>query len=326
MKEQYARDLRDGMKVDTVFALVSRDIRAARTGDAYLSLEVGDSSGRIPAVMFRPSPADESVPAGSVVRLRGTVTTYRRVRRISVESLRPETSFDRSDLLASGNRERRELLGELRGMVRGVTEPHLRRLLRDVFGEEGFIDRFAACPASRAGHHAYVGGLLEHTIGVADLCATLARSYPQVDRDLLVTAALLHDVGKVEEYSFETSFECTDAGRLIGHVVLGDRIVSRVLDAAVDPLSPEVALRLSHAILSHHDGTESRSLGSSATIEALLLRHADRADADAAAFMDAVSGAAVLEERWTDAGNGFERPLLVPGPATSPAARIVRCA
>jgi 3'-5' exoribonuclease len=321
MKEQYARDLREGMKVDSVFALVSRDIRAARTGDAYLSLEVGDRSGRVPAVMFRPSAADESVPVGSVVRLRGVVTTYRGVRRISVESIRPETSYDRSDLLASSAREVKELLAELRALVRQVKEPHLRRILRDVFGQPGFIDRFASCPASQGRHHAYVGGLIEHTVSVASLCVQLARAYPQVDPDLLVAAALLHDIGKVEELSFETSLDYTDAGRLVGHVVLGERVVSRVIERLPEQVPADLALRLSHAILAHHGEPEWGAARRPASIEALLLHHADRLDAEAAAFLDAVSGAAVLEERWTDHGNGFGRPLLVPAPPVEAACR-----
>jgi 3'-5' exoribonuclease len=325
MKEQYARNLREGTKVDTIFALLSREIRAARTGDAYLSLEVGDRSGRLSAVMFRPAPIDESVPVGSVVRVRGTVTTYRGVRRISVESLRPESMYDREDLLASSVRERRELLAELRALVRQVKQAQLRRVLRDVFGAPGFIDRFAACPAGMGQHRAYVGGLLEHTVSVASLCAGLAGTYVQADHDLLVASALLHDVGKVEELSFDTSVEYTDAGRLVGHVVLGDRMVTRAFDRLAEP-APALALKVSHAILAHHGGSEGGAAREPSSLEALLLSQADRLDGQAAAFLDTVSGAAVLEERWTDAGNGFGRPLMVPGPSAAADAGARRCA
>lgn len=321
MKEQYIRELTEGTRVDSVFALQARDIRSARTGDAYLALEVADNSGAMPAVMFRPSASDQAVPAGTVVRVRGTVTSYRGSRRISVESIRPEDGYDRRDLLPAGIREREELVAELRALVRSVGDRSLRSVLNAVFGEPGFMERFSTCPAASGGHHAYVGGLLEHTVSVAALCRSIADSYPTADRGLLVTAALLHDLGKVEELSFEAAVSQTDAGRLAGHVVLGDRLVSRAVDGLGGKVPAPLALRLSHAILAHHGELEWGAACRPCTLEALLLHHADSLDAQAASFTAAVAGAAVLDEPWTDAGNTFGRALMVPRP---PAARVAR--
>jgi 3'-5' exoribonuclease len=312
MKEQYVRDLGEGMRVDSLFALRSRDIRSARTGDSYLSLEMSDCSGAIPAVMFRPTSADEALPVGSIVRARGIVTTYRGVRRVSVDTLRPVDAFDARDLLPSGQRDREEMLQELRAAVKRVRDARLRAVVRAVFGASGFIDAFATCPAGSGRHHAYVGGLLEHTLAVASLCETLACSYPPADHDLLLAAALLHDVGKTQELSFDSSFEYTDAGRLIGHVVLGERIVTRAIDSLARPLARDVALRLVHAVLSHHGEREWGAPCEPCSLEAVLLHHADNLDAQAAAFLEAVSGAAVLEQRWSDRGSAFGRALLVP--------------
>ncbi len=312
MKQQYARDLRDGSAVDTVFALLSRDIRCARTGEAYLHLELGDRSGRIGGVMFRPSSSAQSIPTGSVVRVRGTVTTFRGVRRISAEALRLEQSYDRSDLMASCARERKELLAQVRDLVGQVSQPDLRRVLRRVFGAPGFIERFASCPAG-PGPHACLGGLLEHTVDVASLCCSLAEAYPQADRDLLLAAALLHDVGTVEALTFDAAIDVTDAGRLTGHVALSDRMVSRAFDGR-PPCDPQVPSRLSHAILAHHAAVQPDGAQGALTIEALLLSRADSLVHDASAFLDAVSGAAVLEERWTGADNAFGCSLSVPAP------------
>lgn len=312
MKEQYARELTEGTRVDTLFAIRARDLRSARTGDAYLALELGDRSGSLPAVMFRPSSADEAVPAGTVVRVRGAVTTYRGSRRVSIDSMRPEHVYDRSDLIPAGVRDRAELLTSLRSLVAGVRDRRLRGVLDRVFGAPGFIDRFASCPASRARHHAYVGGLIEHTVAVATLCASAADLYPEADKDLVVTAALLHDVGKVEELAYDTSVDYTDSGRLLGHVVLGDRLVAAAIGAASDPFPRDLAVRLSHALLSHHGELEWGAVRRPSTIEAMLLHHADNQDAQAAGFMTAIAGAAVLEEDWTDAANAFGRPLVVP--------------
>ena len=322
MKEQYVRDLGEGSKVDSLFALRSRDLRSARTGEAYLSLELGDRSGRIPAVMFRPGSVEESLPVGSVVRLRGTVTTFRNVRRVTVDALAPAPSYEPADFLATGRRDKEEMLAELRGLVRSIRDRRLRAVVRAVFGAPGFIEAFAACPAAIGRHHAYVGGLLEHTIAVATACVALASAYPQADPDLLLSAALLHDVGKTEELASEASIEFTPAGRLLGHVVLGERIVTKAIRSLARPLTEEMADRLSHALLAHHGEREWGAPVSPCTIEALLLHHADQTDAQATAFLEAVSGAAVLQQGWSDRANGFGRALLVPAVPDASAAPV----
>lgn len=322
MKEQYVRDLSEGARVDSLFALRSRDIRSARTGEAYLALEVADCTGGMRATMFRPGNQDETLPVGSVVRVCGLVTTFRGVRRITVEALHPVDAFDPRDFLAAGVRDRDELLAELRALVRGIKEQRVRAVVRAVFGAPGFIDRFSACPASVGRHHGYVGGLLEHTVSVAKLCVTFATAYPQADGDLLLAAALLHDVGKVEELSADPSAGLTDAGHLVGHVVLGERLVATAMREAARPLPESTALRLTHAVIAHHGEREWGAPRCPCTLEALLLHHADHTDAQAAAFVEAVSGAAVLDQPWSDRSNGFGRALLVPVPAQPPMAAV----
>jgi 3'-5' exoribonuclease len=312
MKEQYVRDMAEGSRVDSLFALRSRDIRSARTGDPYLALEIADCTGGMPAVMFRPGSREESIPVGSVVRVRGHVTTFRGVRRVTVDALLPADESDPEDYMPTGTRSREELLSELRGLVRRIRDPRMRAVVRSVFGTPGLIERFSACPASMGRHHAYVGGLLEHTVSVANLCVSMAAACPEADADLLIAAALLHDVGKLEELSAGTSFEMTEVGRLIGHVVLGERLVSAAVRGLVRPLPEQTAMRLSHALLAHHGEREGGAPCTPCTLEALLLQHADHTDAQQAAFLEAVSGAAVLEQQWSDRANGFGRALMVP--------------
>jgi len=314
MKGQYANELAEGAKVDALFALRTKEMRAARTGDAYLAMELADRTGQIAAVCFRPTPEASVVPVGSVVRVRGTVTTFRGVKRVSVDSMHPARSFDAEDLIASGPRSRDELVAEFKLIVASVTDPELRKVLVAVFGDSEFFERFTRCPGAQSYHHAYIGGLIEHTIGVAGLCRSLAEQYPHVDRGLLVTAALLHDVGKCDELGFDTSIEYTDQGRLVGHVVLG---VQRVRDAVVRgrvKIAPDRLMKLEHAILSHHGELEWGSPKRPSTFEALLLHHVDNLDAKAAGFSALLSGAARVDESWTDASNLFRRPLYAPRP------------
>jgi 3'-5' exoribonuclease len=312
MKRNYVNELAEGSKVDSPFALRSKEMRAARTGEAYLSLELADRTGQISAVCFRPSHDASSVPVGSVVQVRGTVTTFRGVKRVSVDALGPARHYDPEDLLATVARPREELLAELRSVVGGVGDPELRRVLRAVFGDKAFLERFSACPGSQSYHHAYLGGLLEHTVAVAGLCRTLAGQYPQADGDLLVCAALLHDIGKCEELTFDTAIEYTDEGRLVGHVVLGMRMLRDALGRARVRIASERLMMLEHAILSHHGELEWGSPKRPSTLEALLLHHADNLDAKAAGFSALLSGASRVDESWTDAGNLFRRPLWAP--------------
>lgn len=312
MKRHYVNELAEGCRVDAPFALRSKEMRAARTGEAYLSLELADRTGQMPAVCFRPNQQAAAVPVGAVVHVRGTVTTFRGIKRVSVETMCPAQRWDAEDLIARAVRPRGELAAELKVLVNGVSDPELRRVLRAVFANRPFFDRFAECPGSQSYHHAYLGGLLEHTVSVAGLCRALSEQYPGVDRDLLVTAALLHDIGKCDELAFSTAIEYTDEGRLVGHVVLGLRQIRDSLARSRSSISSDRMMLLEHAILSHHGELEWGSPKRPSTLEALLLHHADNLDAKAAGFSALLTGAVRVDEGWTDAGNLFRRPLWAP--------------
>jgi 3'-5' exoribonuclease len=315
MKANYINELAEGMKVDDAFAVRAKEMRAARNGDAFLSLELVDRTGQLPAVCFRPDPAASAIPVGSVVRVRGTVTSFRGHKRISVESMRAEQAVDPDDFIAGGTRSRDELVAEFKSLAAAVRDPQLRKILRAVFGDAEFFARFARCPGSQSYHHAHTSGLIEHTVSVAGTCRALAEQYVQADADLLLCAALLHDIGKCDELTFDTAIEYTDRGRLLGHVVLG---VQRVQDAVTRSrlkIDAGILMRLEHAMLSHHGELEWGSPKRPSTFEALLLHHVDNLDAKAAGFVALLGGASRAEEAWTDAGNLFRRPLYAPKPA-----------
>lgn len=315
MKRNYVNELAEGSKVDAPFALRSKEVRAARTGDRYLSLELADKTGQISAVCFRPSRDGAAAPVGSVVHVRGVVTSYRGVKRIKVESLEPSTKYESTDLVATVARPKEELSAEFKALVGSVRDPELRKVLRAVFGEREFYEAFTRCPGSQSYHHAYLGGLLEHTVAVASLCRSLAANYGGVDEDLLVTAALLHDIGKCDELTYDTAIEYTDQGRLVGHVVLGMQRLRAAVGRGRCRVSEARLMMLEHAILSHHGELEWGSPKRPSTLEALLLHHVDNLDAKAAGFSALMASASRAEESWTDAANLFRRPLWAPRPA-----------
>jgi len=315
MKSQYISTLAEGARVDSTFVVRSKEMRATRSGDAYLALELSDRSGLMPAVWFRPDARSAAAPSGSVVRVSGRVTTFRGNKRISVDSLISARQYDPEDMIAAGPDDRESSIAQFRALAGTVRDTELRRVLKAVFGDEIFFERFAACPGSQSRHHAHLGGLIMHSTAVASICVTLAGQYEQVDRDLLVTAALLHDMGKVDELVWDTGIEYTDEGRLLGHVILGERRLRHATDRLRTPIRLGLLTRLSHAMLSHHGELEWGSPKRPSTLEALLLHHADNLDAKATGFTELVSGASSIDERWTDAQNMFRRPLYAPSSA-----------
>ena len=312
MKEQFAARLGEGARLDDVFALRSRELRHPRTGDAYLTMELADRTGAVRAVRFRPDADELAVPAGSVVRVRGTVTGYRGRPQVTVDALCPVSAYDPADLLPSGPRDVGELVREVRGLRSGIANAGMRAVVDQVFGDPGFFGAFIGCPGSQSRHHAYLGGLLEHTVSVATLARFLGESYDRVDGDLLVAGALLHDVGKVDELVYDTAIGFSDAGRLLGHVVLGERRIAAALELLGDSVVSDVGLRLRHVVLSHHGELEWGAPKRPCVLEAVILHHADNLDAKVTGFVDVVAAAGAVEERWTDVTNLFRRPLYVP--------------
>ncbi|MBN2248394.1 MAG: HD domain-containing protein [Coriobacteriia bacterium] len=313
MERQYAVGLRAGDRVDAVFALRAKEMRASRTGEAYLSLEFGDRSGGIGGIMFRPGREAESIPTGTVVLVRGTVTAYRGVLRISVETVRPASRYDLREIMPAGPRDTDEMLEELRDHVRAIGDRGLGLLVRTIFADREFMKRFKSCPATRSDHHAYIGGLLEHTVAVAGICRTMADLHPQIDADLLLAGALLHDIGVVDTLEFQTSIELTDRGRLLGAAVLGERRLAASAAGGTPDLG-QVGDQLAHMILSHEVETTAEGGLRPCTLEATVLARAHALDARSAEYIAAGQRAGAVGESWTGDGARVIQPrVIAPG-------------
>ncbi|MDY0341471.1 MAG: HD domain-containing protein [Coriobacteriia bacterium] len=311
MERQYAIGLMVGERVDAQFALRAKEMRASRTGEAYLSLEFGDRSGRIGGIMFRPGREAESVPTGTVVYVRGTVTAYRGVLRISVEAMHPALRYDLREIMPAGPRDIDEMLEELRNHVRAIQDRGLGLLVRSIFADRELMKRFKACPATRSDHHAYINGLLEHTVAVAGICRTMADLHPEIDADLLLAGALLHDIGVVDALEFQTSIERTDRGRLIGPSILGERRL--VAAAAGTGLVPEqVVDQLAHMLLSHESASGGVEGLRPCTLEATVLASAHALDARSAEYVTTGRRASAVGESWTEDGVRVLQPRAVP--------------
>jgi 3'-5' exoribonuclease len=305
-------ELRVGSPTDQTFLVTAKELRTTKSGKPFLKLRVADRTGSLDCMVWeRAEEVGAGFDNGDLVVIRGRVSEYSGKPQLEAAGITRATagSADPRDFLPQTYRDVDELKGFLQFHIESVYDPHYRALLGLLFADRAFMERFALAPAAKAFHHAYLGGLLEHTVSVADLCDHVSQQYARVNRDLLVTSALLHDIGKVDEFVYERTIEYSNAGRFLGHVILGVNLVAA--KAGEIRGFPEEKLQyLLHAIASHHGELEWGSPKRPKTIEALIIHHVDNLDAKVKGFLEIVEGSRDAE--WTDLRNLFRRPLHVP--------------
>ncbi len=306
-------DLEPGKGFDCVLLVARKELRQGGRSGYFLDLTLCDATGRVPAKVWENAPTiAERFEAGDVVRVSGMAETYRnelQLRLERIEALPPEEA-DPSDFLPRSKKDLDALENRLAEVVKSIVDPHLRELLLGLFRDEDFRKRFRTAPGAKALHHAYVGGLLEHTAEVVELCEKVAEVFPELDRDILMATAILHDIGKMEELSWETAFDYTDEGQLLGHLVLGERTVRERADQ-VEGFPEDLKLRLSHTILSHHGTGKFGSPKPPMTAEAIALHHAEDLDAKVNMFLGQIDAARDKGRRWTERHFLLGRSLYV---------------
>jgi 3'-5' exoribonuclease len=271
-------ELRAGAEVTGVFACTRKDRLMTRNGSPYLSLELRDRSGAIQARAFRDADALAGrFERGDVVRASGRVERFRDelvVEVATIERLASDGSIDPGAFLPRAYRDLDELDGFLEHLAGEVHDRQYRSLLERVLTDTELRAEWRRAPCSRGGHHAYLGGLLEHTVAVATLAHDLCQLHPRLRADLLLTAAITHDLGRTREFTYGAEIGLTDEGRLLGHLVIGERIISERATA----LDAEHRLALLHCVLTHH-GPSTAPGGKFASAEALALYRLNALDA-----------------------------------------------
>ncbi len=310
-------DLMPGQAVSDCFAVTGAKLAPFRNKPGqYLDLRLADRSGEIPARMWDGAEeAAEGLRAGLVVAVEGRVDEYRGEKQLVLSSLRPAQpeEYDHADFVRVASRPLAEMAAELDEAIEQVTNPHLAGLLHAIFDNPDFRARFFHAPGAQHLHHACVGGLLQHTLAVAAVCRQAAALHPELDRDLLLTGALLHDVGKLWELTGDLAYVHTDMGRLLGHVVLTDRFVlSRI--AAQEDFPARLAMVLTHMLLSHHGQLDWGAPVRPATAEAIALHYADNLDAKLQIAEDFMHSPGVREGDWTRWHRGLDTRLYL-GPS-----------
>jgi 3'-5' exoribonuclease len=273
-------ELTDGAEIDQVLLVREAERRQRRDGGDYLRLQLGDRTGAVACMVWDEIDAiGELARAGAPVSVRGRYTVHPRFGpQINLRALREAESgsFDPADLLDGPARGVEQMEGEIRELLATIQQPHLRALLDRVFGERSELwAGYRVAPAAKHYHQAYRHGLLEHSLGVAQAVSAISATFGGIDRDVAVTGALLHDIGKLDAYTAEQqSIDLTDAGRLHGEIALGYYRIRRMIED-IDDFPTELAQAVGHIILSHHGSLEHGSPVVPCTREATLVHMID---------------------------------------------------
>lgn len=290
---KYLEELREGEMVREIYLCKQLQTLKTKTGKSYYSLLLQDKTGIFDAKVWDLSAGIENFEAMDYIYVDGQVTSFQGALQLNVRRIRKcrEGEYDPSNYMPTTSRDIEEMYKELLGYIDKVKEPHLHALLESFFIEDkDFVARFKKHSAAKAVHHGFIGGLLEHTLGVTKFCNFMANAYPLLQKDLLLAAAMFHDIGKIEEISSFPENDYTDDGNLLGHIYIGAATVSARC-RALPEFPKKMESELLHCILAHHGELEYGSPKKPAMAEALALHIADNADAKMETMKELFAGA-----------------------------------
>jgi 3'-5' exoribonuclease len=308
MKKSFIDQLNAGDNVDEIFVLAEKSMARKRNGENFLNLTLADRSGQMKGVVWdNVETIAGSVQSGDFVRLKGGVSEYRGMLQLVVKELAPcaADQVDPADFLPATGRDVEQMFARLTEITAGLTDTDLRDLFARFWADEALVEQFKKAPAAKMMHHAYIGGLLEHTLSMTLLAEMLAGHYKGVNRDLLIAGTILHDIGKVREFAYSTRIDYTDEGRLVSHIVIAVEMLQKKLDQLED-FPREKADLLKHMIISHHGSREFGSPEPPKTIEAVLLHYIDEIDSKVNGIREFLA-AEDPAESWTSYHRLLER-------------------
>lgn len=320
MSRRYVNQLAERDSVDQVFLVADKQLRANRQGNFYLQLRLADKTGSITGMLWN---ANEklfgSFENQSYLRVQGSTQVHNGILQMIVTRIEKANAseVDESDFQAVSSVQTDKLAARLAEMLRGVKNVHLRALAECFLMDEAFMAKLTAAPAGVKNHHAYKGGLLEHIVSLMEVCLVVAPRYPEIDSDLLLLGAFLHDAGKIDELTYERELGYSDEGQLIGHVVMAVSMVEqKALEAARlsgEEFPRELLLRLKHMIVSHHGEYEFGSPKLPMTLEAIALHHLDNLDAKIYSVGQILKEDMSSESNWTSYNQALGRKFFKGG-------------
>ena len=272
-------------------------------GGCRLDIELSDKSGSVPGVIWdNPQETRNLLKNSSIVKVKGKLQSYKDSPQAKIEKIRPakeDDEYDPDSFLPWTDADVEALKIKVDNYVQSLKEPHLSKLASMIFNNESFTNDFSRAPGGMKWHHPYLGGLLEHSVGVTDICQFMAENHPELNRDLLILGALLHDVGKIKELSATSIIDYSDEGRLEGHIIIGYNFVRNICDR-IEDFPPKLKMLLSHLILSHQGQKEFSSPVEPMTPEAFVIYYADELDAKLNAVGRIVETTRKNGDKWSE--------------------------
>jgi 3'-5' exoribonuclease len=294
------------------FMVVSKQVKPKKSGEPYLALTLGDRSGQLEAKMW--DNVEDSISAfeqDDFLKVKGLLNKYKNRFQITIHKLRRlgDSEIDFSDYLPKTTKDIDELWRILAGFVESFQNPQLKALLQAFMADPKIAEAYRNAPAAKTLHHAYIGGLLDHVVSLCRSCDLICRNYPQINRDLLLTGAFLHDIGKIHELTYNRSFSYTTRGQLLGHMIIELEMLHDKL-AGIPDFPEELKILVEHLIISHHGQYDFGSPKLPMFPEALMLHYLDDLDSKMESMRAHFEREADLESPWTSYNSSLARPLL----------------
>lgn len=305
---RYIEDLREDMTINEIYFCRKKQELQTKAGKPYYSVTLQDKTGNLDGKVWNTmSGGIDEFSSLDYVNVSGRITSFQGNLQLNIDRVRKceEGEYDEADYMPCTKKNMDEMYGELTQLIGTIKEPHLKQLLEQFFVQDGtFQKNFRQHSAAKSVHHGFIGGLLEHTLGVTKLCDFFANTYPLINRDLLLTAAMFHDMGKLIELSGFPENDYTDAGQLLGHIYIGAHIVENACDG-IEGFPSQLKRELIHCILAHHGELEYGSPKKPALVEAFALNFADNVDAKFETLLELMAGGNPENLEWL----GFQRTL-----------------
>jgi 3'-5' exoribonuclease len=308
-KTIYVNDIRTGDRVSEVFLAGEKNLAYSQKGSPYLNIRLKDRTGEVDGKVWENALAWNKVfKKGDLIRIQARALSFKNAIQLSIVELKKveDADVELADYFPVARGDHAAMFAEILAYCGQVKTPCLSALLQVFFQDEKIAGLFRRAPAAKGFHHVYIGGLLEHTLSVVRLLDRAAAHYEGVNRDLLIAGGILHDIGKIYEFSFERIVEYSDPGRLVGHIVIGVEMVDAKI-AAIPDFPEQMAMELRHLMLSHHGVLEYGSPKRPKTLEALIVHYMDDLDAKVNAFQEFIREARDGESDWTPYHRLFER-------------------
>lgn len=314
MKEFYICDCarQENKIVTSTFVVVAKQIKPKKTGEPYLALTLGDRSGQLEAKMWdNVEEVLEAFEQDDFLKIKGLINKYKQRFQLTIHKLRKlgDTEIDFSDYLPKTTKNIDELWQTLGAFIGDFQNPHLKALVQAFMADPVIAAAYRNAPAAKTLHHAYIGGLLDHVVSLFRSCDLMCRNYPQINRDLLLTGAFLHDIGKIHELTYNRSFSYSTKGQLLGHMIIELEMLQAKL-ALLPGFPDELKILIEHLIISHHGEYEFGSPKLPMFPEALMLHYLDDLDSKMEAMRAQFERESSLEGAWTSYNASLGRPLL----------------